>query len=315
MAIQCPQCRRQYDVTLFAFERSVACDCGAMLDIVRGHSQCAGPGPGSDDPPGGQHVVRAADDAGAITAGTWDYLAAPHIAEDYDRYFAHSELFKFDIAVLDRWLRAPGRLLDLGCGTGRLVVHFAARGFDVTGVDLSQHMLADARRKVAACGCEATLVHGDITGLDELGLGRFDYAICMFSTLGMVYGAGNRLRFLDGVRRRLEPGGRFAFHVHNRWHNLWDPDGREYLRGALSRRLRGRPEAFRKDMDGYRDIRHLSLYVYSDREVRRVVAQAGLRVEELVYLNHARNGVLRGLARGLRSNGFIVLCRPAGGPG
>jgi len=298
VAIQCPQCGRQYDVTLFGFQRTAGCDCGATLDLAEGHTLRVRP-----RPEGGIEPVPPA---------TWDYLTAPHIAEDYDRYFQHNELFAFDVAVLDRWLSVPGRLLDLGCGTGRHVVHFARRGFEATGVDLSRHMLAVARRKLAAAGCQANLVYGDITRLDELGLGLFDYAICMFSTLGMVHGAGNRLRLLESVRRRLRADGCFAFHVHNRWHNLWDADGRRYLWGALGRRLRGRPEAFLKDMDGYRGIRHMTLYVYSGREVRRVAAQAGFRVEELVYLNQPRNGALRGPCRGLRCNGFIVLCRPAG---
>ncbi len=301
MAVQCPQCLRQYDVTLFEFQRSVACDCGATLDLAEGHVRRLGPAP----------RAAGATEAEAITPATREYLAAPHIAEDYDRYFQHNELFRFDVQVLDRWLPTPGRLLDLGCGTGRHVAHFAGRGFDVTGVDLSEHMLAVTRHKLAARGCQARLVLGDITRLDALGLGRFDCAICMFSTLGMVYGAANRHRFLESVRRHVEDAGLFALHVHNRWHNLWDPDGRQYLWGAFRARMRGLPEPFQKDMDGYRGIRRLSLYVYSGREVRRVVERAGFRVEEFVYLNRVRNGVLRGLARGLRSNGFILLCRAA----
>ena len=304
VAVQCPQCLRQYDVTLFEFQRSVACDCGATLDLQEGHVRRLGPAPRAPRVPG-------ASQTGAITPATRDYLAAPHIAEDYDRYFQHNELFRFDVELLDRWFTAPGRLLDLGCGTGRHVAHFAERRFDVTGVDLSEHMLAMTRHKLAARGCQATLVLGDITRLDDLGLGCFEYIVCMFSTLGMIYGAANRHRFLEGVRRHLEAGGLFALHVHNRWHNLWDPDGRRYLWSALRARLRGLPEPFQKDMDGYRGIRRLSVYVYSDREVRRAVERAGLRVEELVYLNRVRNGVLRGVARGLRSNGFLLLCRAA----
>ena len=247
-----------------------------------------------------------------ITPGVHDYVASRHIAEDYDRYFQHNELFRFDTHVLDRWFRQPGRLLDLGCGTGRHLVHFATRGFDVTGVDLSEHMLAVACRRLDTERCAATLVHGDITKLDELGLGQFRYATCMFSTFGMIYGAENRRAFLQSVRRHLEPGGVFAFHVHNRWHNLFYADGREYLWRAIRQRLRGRPEAFQKEVDGYRGIRGLSLYVFSDREIRRVVAQAGFEVEDLLYLNHLRNGVVNGLWKGLRANGFLVCCRPAG---
>lgn len=249
----------------------------------------------------------------AITPGIRDYVASRRIAEDYDRYFRHNELFRFDTQVLDRWLRAPGRLLDLGCGTGRHVRHFASRGFEVTGVDLSEHMLAAARRKALAQGCSAQFVQGDITRLDGLGLGRFDYAICMFSTLGMIYGAANRLAFLRSVREHLEPGGLFASHVHNRWHNLYYADGREYLWDAFRRRLRRESEAFQKDVDGYRGIRGISLYVFTDREVRRLMRQAGLELDELLYLNRRRNGVLRGILRGVRANGFLLSARkPAG---
>jgi len=244
-----------------------------------------------------------------ITPGVRDYLASRHIAEDYDRYFQYNELFRFDTQALDRWLKEPGRLLDLGCGTGRHVAHFAARGFEVTGVDLSEHMLAAARRKLGAERVAATLVQGDITRLGELGLGRFDGAICMFSTLGMIYGAENRLRFMRSVRELLEPGGLFAFHVHNRWHNLLYADGRQYLWRALRDRLRGRPEAYQKEVEGYRGIQALSLYVFTDREARRVARAAGFEVEELLYLNQRRNGVLRGPCKGLRANGFLLCCR------
>ncbi len=303
MAIQCSHCGRQYDVTLFEFERTVCCECGATVARAEGHTLRLAPT---------QTPLRGSEaEAEAIEPATWDYFAAPHIAEDYDHYFQYNELFTYDVSVLDAWLATPGRLLDLGCGTGRHVVHFARRGFEVTGVDLSDHMLAVTRRKLAASGLAATLVRGDITRLDDLGLGLFDYAICMFSTLGMVYGAANRLRLLQAVRRHLKPGGAFAFHVHNRWHGLWDAEGRQYLWQAFRRRLRGEPEAFQKDMDGYRGIRGMTLYVYSAGEARRVAEQAGLRVEEVVYLNETRSGRLPGLARGIRCNGFILLCRRA----
>ena len=321
MALQCPRCGRQYDVTLFEFGRSVRCDCGATVDLERGHvaalEASRGPLPGrAEEPDDGavaRLVVPAGNGPGAITPPTWDYITSPHIAAEYDHYFAYNELFRFDKQQLDEWFERPGRLLDLGCGTGRHLAHFAGRGFEVTGVDLSEHMLRAARRSLAAQGQGATLVDGDISRLGELGLGRFDYAICMFSTLGMIYGRANRLRFLRSVREHLEPCGLFAFHVHNRWHNLWYREGREYLRRALLKCLRGVPEAFQKDVDGYRGIRNMSLYVFSASEVRRVAAEAGFRIERFVCLNHRRNGELVGVARRLRANGFLVLCRPAEG--
>ena len=39
MAIQCPQCGAEYDVTLFEFGHRVRCDCGAWVDLAVGHRQ------------------------------------------------------------------------------------------------------------------------------------------------------------------------------------------------------------------------------------------------------------------------------------
>lgn len=295
MAIQCPRCHRQYDVTLFEYGHTVQCECGEEVDLHKGHTD--------GEPP------RVAP--GAITPPTREYIESPHIAFEYDRYFRTNELFRFDTQVLDRWFPTPGRLLDLGCGTGRHVVHFAAHGFEVTGVDLSEYMLTVAQASLAANSVGATLVHGDITRLPELGLGRFPAIVCMFSTLGMIYGRENRIRFLSDVRDHLEPGGHFACHVHNRWHNLWYRDGRHYLRQACVAWLKRRPEPFQKMVDGYRRIRRMSLYVYSARELRRDMARAGLAVEELLALNLRRNGALRGPWRALRANGFLLLSGPA----
>lgn len=44
MAIRCPQCGADYDVTLFTFGRGFRCDCGAWVDMVAGHRESAARG-------------------------------------------------------------------------------------------------------------------------------------------------------------------------------------------------------------------------------------------------------------------------------
>ena len=69
---------------------------------------------------------------------------------------------------------APVRALDFGCGVGRLLVALATRCRDVTGVDISPSMLAEARRNCDAAGAtNVRLVQGD----DELSsvTGSFDF--------------------------------------------------------------------------------------------------------------------------------------------
>lgn len=66
---------------------------------------------------------------------------------------------------------APGSALDLGCGTGRNSVYLARHGWEVTGVDLVGHAIAQARKRAAAQEVPARLIQGDVTRLGELGVG------------------------------------------------------------------------------------------------------------------------------------------------
>lgn len=152
-----------------------------------------------------------------VDRGLWDYLHAGEMVAGYDAQMAASPLAAADVAFCERWFEAPGRLLDLGCGTGRLCLHFAAKGHECVGVDLSGEMLATARANAAADGVAVEWVRANLLELDNLPAGSFDSAACLFSTLGMVRGADNRAKVVATASRLLRPGGRFALHVHNRY--------------------------------------------------------------------------------------------------
>lgn len=72
------------------------------------------------------------------------------IAEDWDA--ARATLSRHEPAFLDRLLidmPLAGKMLDLGCGTGRPIAEFLLkRGFDVTGVDQAEGLLALARQRL-----------------------------------------------------------------------------------------------------------------------------------------------------------------------
>jgi len=65
----------------------------------------------------------------------------------------------------------PGRALDLGCGTGTDSVYLAARGWEVTGVDMVPRALEAAARRAARAGVTPRFVLGDVTRLADHGIG------------------------------------------------------------------------------------------------------------------------------------------------
>ncbi len=107
---------------------------------------------------------------------------------------------------------APGdSLLDIPCGIGRHAIEFAARGFDVTGVDFSARALAKAAGDAAAEGVNVQLMEADMR---EVEFDRtFDSAYCFFGSFGYFDDAGN-LQMARSVRRALRDGGKFLIDTH-----------------------------------------------------------------------------------------------------
>ena len=237
------------------------------------------------------------------------------LAGGYDAHFRDNQLFEYDKRLLGEVLPPPGRLLDLGCGTGRHLEHFARLGWQVAGVDLSEPMLQAAARKLQAGGLRAELYRADILDLSFLPAASFDAAICMFSTLGMIRSPEMRRRAVCQAARCLKPGGTFAAHVHNRLHFLRWTDGSRELFNAFLRRLSGGRPAGDCIMRNYRGEIDLYLHSFTLGELMALVRRAGLKIIRAVPLNEQRNGEARGLFNRIVANGFIVAAgkRAAGG--
>jgi SAM-dependent methyltransferase len=93
----------------------------------------------------------------------------------------------------------PARVLDYGCGTGRLVVPFAARSQAVAGIDVSPSMLQHARENCTAFGAtSARLLH--LAEMDSLDVASFDlvHSVLVFQHIPVARGEA-LLRKLIGL--------------------------------------------------------------------------------------------------------------------
>jgi SAM-dependent methyltransferase len=120
-------------------------------------------------------------------------------------------LFKQDNAQLAFWYDCAALygdpILELAVGTGRIAIPLAQAGHQVTGIDLSAAMLAEARRKAAEQQISLTLQQGDMRAFD-LGQ-RFGLVILANNALCHLLTIHDFERTMRMVQQHLQPAGRF----------------------------------------------------------------------------------------------------------
>ena len=102
-------------------------------------------------------------------------------------------------------------VLDVGCGTGRLLLDFLGQGIDVDGVDNSAEMLALCRRKAERLGLTPNL---HLQSMSELDLPRrYRTVMVPSSSFQLLLDRAEAGRALDAFHRHLEPGGTLALPI------------------------------------------------------------------------------------------------------
>ncbi len=143
----------------------------------------------------------------------------PRSREWWESFFNREAMDLWDAAITDqrtaaeaefieRALRVhpPAKLLDVPCGTGRLALRLASRGYQVTGVDFSAECIRTARARSRERQLSVTWERRDMRHLPWKR--EFGGAFCFGNSFGYFENEGHRT-FLQAVAQVLKPGARF----------------------------------------------------------------------------------------------------------
>lgn len=137
-------------------------------------------------------------------------------AIDEYRNRASEGLFPQEQTIVRKYFNAStDRILDVGCGTGRTIRVLADRGYDVTGIDVSEPMVHAASELYPDLDVKV----GDATDLtfeDE----AFEAVLFSYSGLDAIRPETQRMVALEEIRRVLKPRGIFAFSSNNWLYSL-----------------------------------------------------------------------------------------------
>lgn len=141
-----------------------------------------------------------------------------------------------DVAFWQRLAVAQdGRVLELGCGTGRLTLPIARAGADIVGIDRSAEMLARGHQRLRRARQPVRLVRGDIRHLPFRTRSGFSLVMAPYGMLQSLTSEKDLLATLDSVARVLPRGGRFAIDLVPDLPRWTEYEGRTSLAGKRGR--------------------------------------------------------------------------------
>lgn len=205
--------------------------------------------------------------------------------EEYALAYAHrgeeEALRQVDFAVRRLGLTDGARVLDLCCGAGRHSEILCRRGFEVSGVDLSEDLILMASKRTG----RARLARADMRRVPFAG--GFDAVLSFFTSFGYFEKDGENAAVLDEVSRLLRPGGKFLLDYLNPAHVIksLEPEGERKCGGLVfkeRRRIdenRGRVEkTITLEKNGVVKRFEESVRLFSPDEIRGMMVAAGLKV-------------------------------------
>jgi SAM-dependent methyltransferase len=242
------------------------------------------------------------------------YTDYPFVAEFYDHVAPYRD--REDVAFyVDMAREAEGSVLEVGCGTGRVLIPIARVGVEITGLDMSAKMLDVCQKKLLDetddVRSRVTLIQGDMRHfqLDD----RFNLVTIPFRPFQHLLTVEDQLACLDNIYRHLADGGHFILDIFNpslthlideRYLDEYGeespfemPDGRVVVRRhrTISRDLFNQIndneliyEVIHADGREERFVHHFKMRYLFRFEAEHLLARAGFAVEQ-IYAGYDRS--------------------------
>ncbi|MFH0884141.1 MAG: class I SAM-dependent methyltransferase [Candidatus Micrarchaeota archaeon] len=213
------------------------------------------------------------------------------MADYYDWIYSDELDLKF---YLNEARNARGPVLEVACGTGRILLRLIQDGIDATGIDVSEGMLKKLQDKAKTLGIKANAIQADMT---DFKINRkFNLIIMPYRSFLHLKDSETRGKTLQNLKEHLAKAGRLILHTYNPsneersmqdgYHNydheeISSPQGMKYrldwfLHFEPRRRI-GHYKIILKPEDGLEKEFLMDLSFVTNRELESLLKSAGFR--------------------------------------
>lgn len=188
-------------------------------------------------------------------------------------------LWQSENAMFDKYIRKNDKILDLGCGAGRVTFGLYEKGYKgVQGIDISEIMVMNAKKINRDKGYDIKFSLGNAISLPYED-NEFDAVIFSFNGLMNIPEEENRVMAIKEVRRVLKENGIFIFTTHNRdakeFENYWIDEKQKWGKKNQNPRLNEYGDMLIKKRN-----RDMYIYVPTLKEVLELLSKNNFKVLE-----------------------------------
>jgi SAM-dependent methyltransferase len=148
-------------------------------------------------------------------------MAYEHFYEYYDELMNDVPYEKY-IEHTKRYLKADDTILDLGCGSGIVLLELLKLGFNITGVDISEQMLLVTQTKLQELGLSTALYCDDMRQIRIID--EYNVVISYLDTINYLTSEVDVRVTFQNVYNSLKKDGYFIFDIHSLYkvHHVFD---------------------------------------------------------------------------------------------
>lgn len=183
-----------------------------------------------------------------------------------------------ELGKLTEQVKDGERVLDVGCGNGRLLEAFGGKDIDYLGVDFSPELAKKARENYP----EEKFLEGDILDLGKIEEVNFDYVFAV-AVLHHLPGKNLRIQALKQLKNKAKPGGKIILTNWNLWSQRWS---RRLIVKFLVLKMFGKHKMdfgdILFDWKGNKDKGYSQRYYHAFRkqELKKLSRRAGLQIKK-----------------------------------
>ncbi|ERJ13730.1 Putative methyltransferase YqeM protein [Haloplasma contractile SSD-17B] len=152
----------------------------------------------------------------------------------YEHFYKYYDLLMNDvnyedwIQIVNQYFNTDDSLLEVGCGTGTILIQLLEKGFSIDGLDISEEMLTIAKEKISQKKVSSNLFLGDMRELESEKKANYDGVICFLDSINYLETKVDVENTFKGIYHILKPDGIFIFDIHSIHKLLTKMDGYSY---------------------------------------------------------------------------------------